>query len=82
MKLLHLLMFAANIGLAIFLSHTITEQNETHMHTVHPYDYVLEVDGTDSIEVFHIFDNRHYKVGSFTSTHPDSLVTIIDNDNL
>ena len=49
---------------------------------VHQYDYILEVDGTDSIEHMYIFDNKHNPVGDFYTSSPDSLQIIIDQDNL
>lgn len=73
---------ALNLVLSVYMFYRIVEQNKNHFHTLHQYDYVLEVDGTDSTEIYHLFDNRHYSVGSFTSAHPDSLTTIIYQDNL
>ena len=49
---------------------------------LHPYDYILEVDGTDSISVYTIYNQDHSVVGSFTSSHCDSLDVIIMEDNL
>lgn len=82
MKTAFIIATVLNLILGMYMFYRLVEQNKNHFHTLHEYDYVLEVDGTDSIEVFHIFDNRHYSVGSFTSAHNDSLQIIIDQDNL
>lgn len=82
MKKINIGLVLFNVVIAFYLLHMLVEQNKDHKHTVHPYDYVIEIDATDSIETVHIFDNRHYSVGSFTTAHPDSLQIIIDQDNL
>ncbi len=45
---------------------------------VHQYDYILEVDGTDSVEHIFLYDNKHNPVGDFYTNNPDSLQIIID----
>ena len=47
---------------------------------VHQYDYIIEVDGTDSVEIYHLYDNRHREIGEFRNT--DSLKTLIYEDNM
>ena len=49
---------------------------------VHEYDYIIEVDGTDSVSVYHLLDNHHQEIGSFTSNNCDSLDQLIMEDNL
>lgn len=82
MQKINIAILLLNIMITAFLTYRTVEQTQSHTHTLHQYDYVLEVDATDSVEIFHIFDNRHYSVGSFMSTHSDSLQIIIDQDNL
>lgn len=73
---------ALNLVLAVYMFYRVVEQDKNHFHTLHQYDYIIEVDGTDSTEIYHLFDNRHYSMGSFSSAHTDSLTTLIYLDNL
>jgi hypothetical protein len=52
------------------------------IYKVHQYDYIIEVDGTDSISVYHLFDNNHNEIGSFTGSNCDSLDLLVIEDNL
>lgn len=49
---------------------------------IHYYDYIIEVDGTDSTEVYTLYNCEHVPVGSFTSNNTDSLKLLIMEDNL
>jgi hypothetical protein len=51
-------------------------------YPLHPYDYIMEVDGTDSVSIYTIYNQDHSVVGSFSASNCDSLDVIITEDNL
>lgn len=49
------------------------------VYSLHEYDYVLEVDGTDSPSVYYVYDNRHQLLGVVESCGIDSIINL-DNE--
>jgi hypothetical protein len=74
-----LLLILCILGIWIVVRGT-DDHTEVGLSTVHQYDYIIEVDGTDSVEIFHLYDNYHNEIGAFSNT--DSLKTLINEDNL
>ena len=53
--------------------------NAPQKPSIHDFEYIMMVDGTDSANKYIIYDNNHNYVGTAPSTQLDSL---INSDNL
>lgn len=73
------------IGLIMYLYGQTPKPNENKIkymepvYSLHEYDYVLEVDGTDSPSVYYVYDNRHQLLGVVESCGIDSIINL-DNE--
>jgi hypothetical protein len=74
-----LLLILCILGMWIVVRGTY-DYTRSKLPTVHQYDYIIEVDATDSVEIFHLYDNYHNEIGAFSNT--DSLKTLINEDNM
>ena len=73
-----LYLFLLSVMMLLIVTCIIFMKRTPEKPPIHDYEYIMLVDGTDSINVYTIYDNEHKIIGTVKSNKLDSL---IDNDN-
>jgi len=76
-----LLIVLCILGLWIVVRGT-HDYTKSRVPKVHQYDYIIEVDGTDSISIYTLYDYQHNEIGKFSSENTKMLDEYIIEDNL
>ncbi len=62
----------------LYVNKPVVKTNQITPHKLHAYDYIIEVDGSDSTLVYQVYDYNHNFIGQVKAWDLDDLI-IKDN---